>query len=567
VSDGTTRLSRRWDVIIVGSAVALALVVLVVAVVVRNGRSDASGPGGSILPPVESSAPSDTTTTPPSAPGTAPTNALDPASTVIGVLGGRFTSPEGVVVDVPAGALADDTVLTVAPGTLPAPTGEALSGAGPLVDIEVDAPLLAPISITFPVTDSTALQPVALPDGTTVEAPAPFVAHYRDGAWEPIPGTSSPDRSTITITTDDLSPFWLVSIGRWIGSFVRSMAESFTGGLYTDIPEPDCGGGTDESSLWSLQPADGPVSWCGARRDTGERVVQVANRKRYGISVSAPTGATIESDSANDLAGQLAQWAALPGQVALSPGSTATVTFPDGVSPLRVRSEYDGLAQTLSTLTISAEILAAIAAKMPFSGTRSSKQFLDTLDGLMCLTSAGVDVVAVAQNSASSLAKLVRGCLDTMLELLPKGLGVVLSGTVGIVLSTVAYFFSSGQALFDLVTNSASATLTYTGATPPPPVGVVPVVASGWPTSDLEGPPALYAWFGTEFWFPSWVSCSTSFCIAGSSDTVRVYRIKPSLGFLGTMEVGDADPAATLVNAGFPSDEVATMLTPGAPPG
>ncbi|WFE28340.1 hypothetical protein O7623_03765 [Solwaraspora sp. WMMD791] len=93
--------------------------------------------------------------------------------------------------------------------------------------------------------------------------------------------------------------------------------------------------------------------------------------------------------------------------------------------------------------------------------------------------------------------------------------------------------------------------------TPSPSPTEEPVL--GWPTDANDGPPKLWAYFGSEFFFPDWVSCHENDCLAGEGTKVHVYTLDP-LGRDRTFRGDVADPYTTLLSEGFTAQQAYALL-------
>ncbi|ROO60212.1 hypothetical protein EDC02_2071 [Micromonospora sp. Llam0] len=93
--------------------------------------------------------------------------------------------------------------------------------------------------------------------------------------------------------------------------------------------------------------------------------------------------------------------------------------------------------------------------------------------------------------------------------------------------------------------------------TPSPSPTEDPVL--GWPTDANDGPPKLWAYFGSEFFFPDWVSCHDTDCLAGEGTKVHVYKLDP-LGRDRTFRGDVADPLTTLISEGFTPAQAYALL-------
>lgn len=502
-----------------------------------------------------------------STPTAPPTNPPE-SSTTIGPSGGTLTSPStGVRVIVPAGAFISPTKMTVAVTALAVPIDPVLEVAGPIVDVHVDAPPKQPVTIVFPINAPVTPDPVPLGDGVSTPGPAGFfVAHYVGGTWMTEEASLDATAGTLTIQTTTFSPFGIFRMaGKAIVSLAKSIVEEVTQGVVTFVPRPDCGSGTDDAVNWIASPASGPVSWCANKHSDGTRVVQVANRKRYGITVTVGSSLTIKNDG-TDLASQLSALISSANQVALAGGETATITIPASVTSTRIVSTYDGLAQALSSLLVAADILSEITAHVPGIKKKSAKEFKDVMTLKSCVIGLGIDISATASNPASTIVKLITKCLG---DTLPKALAFVVGGVVATIAGTIAYFMSSGQALFDLIIGGSESTLTLVGmAGPTTTVATKPTTKSAWPIGDNEGTPAFYAYLGASFRFPDWSSCSTNYCIVGSGQTVYLYGTRPkydSITELGSVALSTPNPREVFINAGVEVAETDAFLKPGPP--
>jgi hypothetical protein len=104
-------------------------------------------------------------------------------------------------------------------------------------------------------------------------------------------------------------------------------------------------------------------------------------------------------------------------------------------------------------------------------------------------------------------------------------------------------------------TNSASPTAT---PSPDPPLPSTST-AAGWPTSANDGTPAMWAYFGTEFFFPEWVSCEETHCLAAEQLKIHVYTVRP-IKRIRTFEAGTGDPYQTLLAQGFTTAQARALL-------
>ena len=112
---------------------------------------------------------------------------------------------------------------------------------------------------------------------------------------------------------------------------------------------------------------------------------------------------------------------------------------------------------------------------------------------------------------------------------------------------------------------SASPSATDPSATDPSAGGSLspvpnPVPAKvSWPTSANDGSPAMNMYFGSEFFFPDWVSCEDTYCLAGQGKKVHVYTQHP-IKRISTFNGDVPDPYQTLLGRGFTVAQARALL-------
>lgn len=101
------------------------------------------------------------------------------------------------------------------------------------------------------------------------------------------------------------------------------------------------------------------------------------------------------------------------------------------------------------------------------------------------------------------------------------------------------------------------------GTPPPPsptrPSPTPPEPPAGWPTDANDGSTAMWAYFGSEFFFPDWVSCAETYCLAGEGAQIHVYTRRP-VKRTRTFKPGAGDPLAQLLGLGFTESESRALL-------
>ncbi len=115
----------------------------------------------------------------------------------------------------------------------------------------------------------------------------------------------------------------------------------------------------------------------------------------------------------------------------------------------------------------------------------------------------------------------------------------------------------TGQPSVPSLSMSPSAVLTSTTAPPSPtPRSAAPV---GWPTSANDGSSAMYAYFGSEFYFPDWVSCEQTYCLTGDGPQIHVYTQHP-IKRVNTFNADVPDPYQKLIALRFTPVQARALL-------
>ena len=119
-------------------------------------------------------------------------------------------------------------------------------------------------------------------------------------------------------------------------------------------------------------------------------------------------------------------------------------------------------------------------------------------------------------------------------------------------------------------TTSPTALPATLSASPPPTTSAAPVSTSSesgftdaWPTSSRDGTPAMYAYFGSEFYLPDWTSCDGTHCITSDGGaTVYLYNQHP-IGRIKEFSSQTASPYHQLLANGLSSSEAKALLKSG----
>lgn len=91
--------------------------------------------------------------------------------------------------------------------------------------------------------------------------------------------------------------------------------------------------------------------------------------------------------------------------------------------------------------------------------------------------------------------------------------------------------------------------------------------SGGWPTDDMEGTPAFFAYLGASFIAPAWSSCTADpggFCLVGSGRRVIAFNLQP-IDRAGTIPVDTPDPLQALLDMGASRAAALEALSPGSP--
>jgi len=90
------------------------------------------------------------------------------------------------------------------------------------------------------------------------------------------------------------------------------------------------------------------------------------------------------------------------------------------------------------------------------------------------------------------------------------------------------------------------------------------VAPSSWPTNggDVQGPPVLYVFLGSQLLLDDWVSCTDdqAFCIVGVGEEILVYRTS-GIQQVATLTIGGSDPQTRLSNLGFTKEQIVQLLS------
>lgn len=560
--DGDGSGSGTWSPqLLTGILVALAFIAGTVTgwAVWRGDDSSAAGPSAASAVEDPASTPSPTARTDqpvdPSVDATAP-------GFVTAEVGGTVELFPGATVTIGPGDIDGDGRFSAVPAALPAPVGPVFAPVGPVFNLEVEgAALVGPVVVEVEL-DDVALSPPDSPE----QPPVLFVLHWTGNEWEPIAVDYDPATRVAAFETSSFSIFGFFSLA-W--DVVKDAAEQFlvglTGGLLRSVEDPECSGTAD---AWGVRATTGPMLWCSEDAADGGHRLRLVNKERYAVLVSWSEGATDTESSQGSLAAQLSDFLAPGASTVVGPGGSITIEVSSTVESAQVRVEYDGLAQALTAVVVSAEILAYVNGKIPFSKSATVEQIIEKLDLIGCLTGAGLDPGEIIAEPFQSVTELISACFgtDALKEMFGSFVGNLLGGIVALLGSTATFFLGSGAAFFDILTGEADQTFTVTkGDESDVPVTTEDLIDefAGWPTNDKEGSIPFFTYLGASFIVPSWTSCSENYCIAGSGDTVYAFDLRDGIADFGSIPIDYPDPIGAFLDAGLSEQEIADLFAPG----
>jgi hypothetical protein len=209
--------------------------------------------------------------------------------------------------------------------------------------------------------------------------------------------------------------------------------------------------------------------WCVSARGDGSHLVRVVNNKRFSVLVSGGSGTSVIAKNTDGLSTRGSDLLSKKNQVVLSPGGSADFRIAPGVNT-KIASQYDGLAQALSSLEVAADVMAFVVAhvNLPSVKKATSAQILAQLDLASCLRSS---LGANYTSWVSTVTGIFKDCFNgTLLKQVFGGVvGVAIGSTVGTLAGIVNYFWTSGVALADIVRGKDFYTINIKPKVVPPP--------------------------------------------------------------------------------------------------
>ncbi|MGB3674221.1 MAG: hypothetical protein WA988_07275, partial [Candidatus Nanopelagicales bacterium] len=324
----------------------------------------------------------------------------------MGPEGGTVELAADVRLVVPSGALSETVEVSAAELPQPSELPEGVT-AERILNIQLDgvAPT-KPVRVQFSGVDADSL---AGPEGAAVG--------YHEGpdGVEFLDADVDVDKKTVTVETSSLSPLGYLRISsdkvrEQLGGVLRtSLGDAVFG-----VDDPKCEG-EDEArgDGWTVNSTDSrTVKWC-MGMDEGDRVITLANNRRYPLVVRPPGGTTLRDRSDRGFAARVSE-ATLPNdRVVLGGGEDATWVLEQepGISGT-FQAELDGLAQSVVSIEVAAEWLELFASKVPRGKSATKDTLLAVVENSGCLGALVDQTDSESSFGGADIAKLVLECLS-----------------------------------------------------------------------------------------------------------------------------------------------------------
>ncbi len=268
-----------------------------------------------------------------------------------------------------------------------------------------------------------------------------MVADNAAGPWTPVAAKASADGRYAEFRAPHFSFFWIGRTSvRELISAVKDLFDGATGGAYAEAKQPKCADETGARTEGFSITSEGPdtLKWCFGRERDGRRLLRVTNARRYYLMLQHPGAKTVTVPQGN--------WSSLPAKItpgltALPPGTQVTYSVS---GPARVRSEFDGLAQSLYALDIGAELAVSFLTKFGGNKATTKEKLVNEIFGAdRCLRQLGED--------PGDGGGLIKECFGP--DILGEAFGAkgVLAGTFMLVSGVGEFFRSELNALRDIV--------------------------------------------------------------------------------------------------------------------
>lgn len=208
-----------------------------------------------------------------------------------------------------------------------------------------------------------------------------MVADAPEGPWTPVRAKVLPGGSYAAFDAPHFSYFGVfrADVSEILGA-VRDLFDGATAYAAAEAEQPRCsdedGARTEGFSVSSRGP--GTLKWCFGRQRDGRRILRVSNARRYYLMLEHPGAKTIEKPSSPLLdPARLAQRVDSK-RTALPPRGQVTYSLSGSA---RIRSEFDGLAQSLYALDMGVELAVSFVTKFGGNKAGAREKLASTLYG------------------------------------------------------------------------------------------------------------------------------------------------------------------------------------------
>lgn len=340
-------------------------------------------------------------------------------------------SPVAGLSDVGAGVLLDTTVADGAEANV-------ASGVRQPYAYEQLSEVYQVSVVSQPTAGARLAIPVRRAYDVSTDVPVVLVSNSVSGPWQPLAGTLVPGGQLVSAVTPHFSFFTaiLVPVTAVIAELTKIFNEATSGAL-AEAKAPSCAKEKQARTQgWSVaSTGQNTVQWCLGVAAGGSRYVTLVNNRRYPLSVAHPGGVEVaRSDSASELA-SYAKFAS-PGRTLLLPRDRVSYTL---TGSAKVRTEFDGSAQSLYALQVGVELAFAFLTKFGLVGN-IDKGLSVALQSTKCVT--------VLQDIGQT-GRILRDCFDPAMLRQAFGQSGLFLAAIMTVAPVAEFFRSSLNALGD----------------------------------------------------------------------------------------------------------------------
>ena len=261
--------------------------------------------------------------------------------------------------------------------------------------------------------------------------------------WALLYTERSPDGDYLIATTHHFSLFSVVtSFVSDVVSLADDLLDVFTSNVFAEAEQPTCANEDEARNGHEIGwDGDDTIKWCVGVED-GQLIARVANARRYALLASLQQMS--HAEGGGPLLDRIAQSMAFGG-VALAPREQVKLTLaPQSDSPAILRTEFDGVADSLYQLQYGIELAVFFLANGRVSTTKSIAELTEAF--------LSVDKCrAVLDLPELGAADLLRGCFTP--DILADNFGI--AGAFGAVFmlsgALVDFFRSRANAFGDIL--------------------------------------------------------------------------------------------------------------------